>query len=67
MLDGPPCTIDWICNEKYSEKWASRIIWNIFSDQMKEYIIDACKKNGFDLQLDNLNTFFGIMMISSCN
>ena len=36
-------------------------------NKMKEYIIDACQENGFDLQLDNLNTFIGIIMISSFN
>jgi len=34
---------------------------------MKEYIIDACKENGFDLPLVDLNTFIGIIIMSSFN
>ena len=32
---------------------------------MEEYIIEACKENKFDLQLDDLNTFIGIIILSS--
>ena len=38
-----------------------------FSISMKEYIIEACKKSEFDLQLDDLNTFIGIIILSSIN
>ena len=34
---------------------------------MKEYIIEACKENEFDLQLDDLSTFIGIIILSSIN
>jgi len=38
-----------------------------FSIEMKEYIIDACKENGFTLSLVELNTFIGIIIITSFN
>ena len=40
---------------------------HFFSNKMKEYIIDACKENDFDLQSDDLNKFIGTMMISPFN
>ena len=39
----------------------------IFSIELKQYIIDACKENNFDLQLQDLNTFLGIIIVSSFN
>ncbi|XP_034934180.1 piggyBac transposable element-derived protein 3-like, partial [Chelonus insularis] len=38
-----------------------------FCMEMKTYIIDSCKENGFELQLDDLNTFIGIIIVSSFN
>ena len=38
-----------------------------FSIQIKQYIIDACKENDFDLQLQDLNTFLGIIIITFFN
>lgn len=38
-----------------------------FPIEMKEYIIGACKENGFDLSLLDLNTFIGIVITSSFN
>lgn len=38
-----------------------------FSIEMKKYIIDACKENGFDLPLVDLDTFIGIIIMSSFN
>ena len=38
-----------------------------FTISIKEYIIEACKGNEFDLQLDDLNTFIGIIILSSIN
>lgn len=38
-----------------------------FSIEMKQYIIDASKENGFDLSLVDLNTFIGIVITSSFN
>ena len=35
-----------------------------FCIEMKQYIIDACKENGFDLQLQDLNTFLGIIIVT---
>ena len=34
---------------------------------MKKYITEACKENEFDLQLDDLDTFIGIIILSSIN
>jgi len=38
-----------------------------FSVEMKQYIIDACKENNFDLKLQDLNTFVGIIILTSVN
>ena len=38
-----------------------------FSISVKEYIIEACKENEFDLQLDDLNTSIGIIILSFIN
>lgn len=38
-----------------------------FTNSMKKYIIEACKENNFDLNLDDLNTFIGIIILSSIN
>jgi len=40
---------------------------SFFSIEMKEYIIDACKENGLDLWLDDLDTFIGIIIVTSFN
>ena len=36
-----------------------------FSIEIKQYIIDASKENDFDLQLQDLNTFLGIIIVTS--
>ena len=38
-----------------------------FSIEIKQYIIDACKENNFDLPLQDLNTFLGIIIVTSFN
>ena len=38
-----------------------------FSIEINQYIIDACKENDFDLQLQDLNTFLGIIIVTSFN
>ena len=38
-----------------------------FSVEIKQYIIDTCKENEFDLQLQDLNTFLGIIIVTSFN
>ena len=38
-----------------------------FSIEIKQYIIDTCKENDFDLQLQDLNTFLGTILIPSFN
>ena len=38
-----------------------------FSIEIKQYIIDACRENDFDLQLQDLNTFLGIIIVTSFN
>ena len=38
-----------------------------FSIEMKQYIIDACKEHDFDLQFQDLNTFLGIIIVTSFN
>ena len=38
-----------------------------FSIEIKQYIIDACKENDFHLQLQDLNTFLGIIIVTSFN
>jgi hypothetical protein len=38
-----------------------------FSIEMKKYIIDACKDNGYDLKLKDLDTFIGIVIFSTFN
>jgi len=38
-----------------------------FSIEMKQYIIDACKENKYDLELQDLNTFIGIIILTSFN
>jgi len=39
----------------------------IFSIEMKRYIIETCTENKYILSLDNLNTFIGIVILSSIN
>ena len=36
-----------------------------FSIEMKKYIIDACKDNGYDLKFKDLDTFIGIFIFST--
>lgn len=38
-----------------------------FSAAMKNYIVEATKANGYDLTLPELNTFIGIIILSSFN
>lgn len=38
-----------------------------FSAEMKQYIIDASKENNYDLKLQDLDTFIGIVIFSSFN
>ncbi|XP_032688514.1 piggyBac transposable element-derived protein 3-like [Odontomachus brunneus] len=38
-----------------------------FSVDMTDYMIDASKENGLNLNMDDLNTFIGIILVSSFN
>ena len=36
-----------------------------FSIEIKQYIIDGCIENDFNLQLQDLNTFLGVIIVTS--
>lgn len=44
-----------------------KLFETFFSNEMKQYIIDACKENKYDLELLDLNTFIGIIILTSFN
>lgn len=44
-----------------------KLFETFFSTEMKQYIIDACKENKYDLKLQDLNTFIGIIILTSFN
>jgi len=44
-----------------------KLFETFFSIEMKQYIIDACKENKYDLELQDLNTFIGIIILISFN
>lgn len=44
-----------------------KLFESFFSIEMKQYIIDACKENEYVLELHDLNTFIGIIILSSIN
>lgn len=44
-----------------------KLFETFFSNEMKQYIIDACKENKYDLEWLDLNTFIGIIILTSFN
>lgn len=75
-IDGEKCHSDTVEDSlllKESEKKTIqnsepvKLFENFFSDDMKYYIIEATKENGFCLKLEDLNTFIGIIILSAIN
>ena len=50
---------------KIRESEPIQLFETFFSTEIKEYIIDACRENGFTLEMNDLNTFIGIVMLTS--
>jgi len=50
---------------RYSEP--VELFETFFSIEMKQYIIDASEENDFNLQLQDLNTFLGTIILTSFN
>lgn len=53
--------------KKIRESKPVELFETFFSTEMKQYIINACKENNFDLNLKDLNTFVGIVILTSFN
>lgn len=53
--------------KKIRESKPVELFETFFSIDMKQYIIDACKENNFNLNLQDLNTFIGIIILTSFN
>lgn len=53
--------------KKIHESTPTEIFDMFFSQELKQYIIDATKENGFDLSLDVFETFVGILILTSYN
>ena len=75
-MDGKKCYPDDIDDKLQLSEFVMRNIQKgehaesfkkFFCIVIKEYIIEACKENKFDLQLDDLNTFIGINILSCIN
>jgi len=53
--------------KKIQDSEPMELFKTFFSIEIKQYIIDASKENDFNLQLQGLNTFLGIIILTSFN